>query len=74
MDGIKQPGVYLGAQNVTLWGFNYQNNTDEGWGEYYSVRLLLPGSESPTTGGPLNEGEFTGFSELVPERNRHLQK
>lgn len=64
IDGVKQPGVFLGSQNVTLWGFNYQNSADEGWGEYYSVRLLLPGSNSLTTGTALNEGEFTGFIKI----------
>ncbi|ORY56372.1 uncharacterized protein BCR38DRAFT_505283 [Pseudomassariella vexata] len=59
VDGVRQPDVFLGALNVTTWGYNYQNNTEGG--EYYYMRLLTPGSESPSTGERLNEGEFEGF-------------
>ncbi|KAI3341414.1 hypothetical protein F4824DRAFT_496164 [Ustulina deusta] len=34
IDGVRQPGVYIGAVNVTTWGFNYQNSSETG--EYYS--------------------------------------
>ncbi|RYP80657.1 hypothetical protein DL769_002339 [Monosporascus sp. CRB-8-3] len=59
--GVRQPGVFLGSENVTTWGFNYQNNKE---GEYYFLRLLTPGSENPATGRPLNDGEFTGFIKI----------
>ncbi|RYP21541.1 hypothetical protein DL765_002177 [Monosporascus sp. GIB2] len=62
VDGVRQPGVFLGSENITTWGFNYQNNKEGG--EYYFLRLLTPGSENPATGRPLNDGEFTGFVKI----------
>jgi hypothetical protein len=59
VDGMRQPGVFIGAVNVTTWGFNYQNSTETG--EYYYLRLLGPNSHNLATGEQLNEGEFTGF-------------
>ncbi|KAL7624571.1 hypothetical protein AAE478_006138 [Parahypoxylon ruwenzoriense] len=63
IDGAPQPGVYLGAVNVTSWGLNYQNYTESG--EYYFLRLLGPGSNNLATGKPLNDGEFTGFIKIT---------
>ncbi|KAI1480442.1 hypothetical protein F4774DRAFT_408938 [Daldinia eschscholtzii] len=63
VDGVVQPGVFLGAVNVTIWGFNYQNNTEAG--EYYFVRLLGPNSNNLATGKPLNPGEFTGYIKIT---------
>ncbi|KAI1807815.1 hypothetical protein F4811DRAFT_573326 [Daldinia bambusicola] len=63
VDGVVQPGVFLGAVNVTTWGFNYQNNTEAG--EYYFVRLLGPNSNNLATGKPLNPGEFTGYIKIT---------
>ncbi|KAI1471507.1 uncharacterized protein F4812DRAFT_455621 [Daldinia caldariorum] len=63
LDGTVQPGVFLGAVNVTTWGFNYQNNTEAG--EYYFVRLLGPNSNNLATGKPLNPGEFTGYIKIT---------
>ncbi|KAI8634294.1 hypothetical protein F5Y19DRAFT_487752 [Xylariaceae sp. FL1651] len=59
VDGVTQPGVFIGAVNVTTWGFNYQNSTETG--EYYFLRLLGPNSHNLATGEQLNEGEFMGF-------------
>ncbi|KAI1341720.1 hypothetical protein F5Y15DRAFT_413649 [Xylariaceae sp. FL0016] len=59
IDGIQQPGVFIGALNVTTWGFNYENSTETG--EYYFLRLLGPNSHNMATGEQLNPGEFTGF-------------
>ncbi|KAI1740541.1 hypothetical protein F4680DRAFT_465163 [Xylaria scruposa] len=59
IDGIRQPGVFIGAVNVTTWGFNYQNSSETG--EYYYLRLLGPNSHNLATGEQLNEGEFTGY-------------
>ncbi|KAI0846630.1 hypothetical protein F5Y00DRAFT_264441 [Daldinia vernicosa] len=63
IDGEVQPGVFLGAVNVTTWGFNYQNNTEAG--EYYFLRLLGPNSNNLATGKPLNPGEFTGYIKIT---------
>ncbi|KAI1382740.1 uncharacterized protein F4822DRAFT_440813 [Hypoxylon trugodes] len=63
VDGAVQPGaVFLGAVNITSWGFNYQNNTG---GEYYYARLLGPNSNNLATGKPLNRGEFTGYIKIT---------
>ncbi|KAI1417929.1 hypothetical protein F5Y13DRAFT_184442 [Hypoxylon sp. FL1857] len=59
IEGVTQPGVFLGAVNVTTWGFNYQNFTETG--EYYFSRLLGPNSQNRATGKPLNPGEFAGY-------------
>ncbi|KAI1352817.1 hypothetical protein F5Y01DRAFT_303756 [Xylaria sp. FL0043] len=59
IDGVRQPGVYIGAVNVTTWGFNYQNSSETG--EYYFLRLLGPNSHNLATGEQLNEGEFMGY-------------
>ncbi|KAI0972986.1 hypothetical protein F4678DRAFT_34516 [Xylaria arbuscula] len=59
IDGVRQPGVFIGAVNVTTWGFNYQNNSETG--EYYFLRLLGPNSHNLATGNQLNDGEFTGY-------------
>ncbi|KAJ8122985.1 hypothetical protein ONZ43_g955 [Nemania bipapillata] len=59
IDGVRQPGVFIGAVNVTTWGFNYQNSSETG--EYYFLRLLGPNSHNLATGEQLNEGEFTGY-------------
>ncbi|KAI8962062.1 hypothetical protein F5Y11DRAFT_366171 [Daldinia sp. FL1419] len=63
VDGVAQPGVFLGSVNVTTWGFNYQNNTEAG--EYYFARLLGPNSNNLATGKPLNPGEFTGYIKIT---------
>ena len=62
LGGIVQPGVFLGVDNVTTWGFNYLNDSGHA---YYTLRLLGPGSQSLTTGGALNEGEFAGFIKVL---------
>ncbi|KAI1147623.1 hypothetical protein F4825DRAFT_455316 [Nemania diffusa] len=59
IDDVRQPGVFIGAVNVTTWGFNYQNSSETG--EYYFLRLLGPNSHNLATGEQLNEGEFTGY-------------
>lgn len=59
IDGVRQPGVFIGAVDVTTWGFNYQNNSETG--EYYFLRLLGPNSHNLATGEQLNEGEFMGY-------------
>ncbi|KAI0142525.1 hypothetical protein F4776DRAFT_511207 [Hypoxylon sp. NC0597] len=63
VEGVTQPGVFLGAVNVTTWGFNYQNFTETG--EYYFLRLLGPNSQNRATGKPLNPGEFTGYVKIT---------
>ncbi|KAI0884581.1 uncharacterized protein GGS22DRAFT_200343 [Annulohypoxylon maeteangense] len=63
VDGVEQPGVYLGSVNVTNWGFNYQNFTETG--EYYYARLLGPNSNNPATGKQLNSGEFAGYIKIT---------
>ncbi|OTA92564.1 hypothetical protein M434DRAFT_31698 [Hypoxylon sp. CO27-5] len=63
VEGVTQPGVFLGAVNVTTWGFNYQNFTETG--EYYFLRLLGPNSQNRATGKPLNPGEFTGYIKIT---------
>jgi hypothetical protein len=62
-DGKRLPGVFIGAFNVTTWGFNYQNSTETG--EYYYLRLLGPNSHNPATGEQLNKGEFTGMIKVA---------
>jgi hypothetical protein len=59
IDGEKQPGVYLGSGNVTNFGFNYIRDSD--LGEFYYLRLLVPGSNNLATGKSLNNGEFEGY-------------
>ncbi|KAI0193614.1 hypothetical protein EV127DRAFT_505745 [Xylaria flabelliformis] len=59
IEGVRQSGVFIGAVNVTTWGFNYQNSSETG--EYYYQRLLGPKNRNLATGEQLNEGEFTGY-------------
>ncbi|KAI6088753.1 hypothetical protein F4821DRAFT_81691 [Hypoxylon rubiginosum] len=63
VDGEIQPDAYLGAVNITTWGFNYQNFTETG--EYYFARLLDHNSNNLATGEPLNPGEFTGYIKVT---------
>ncbi|KAI2617269.1 hypothetical protein GGS26DRAFT_596439 [Hypomontagnella submonticulosa] len=63
LDGVAQEGAYLGAVNVTNWGFIYQNHTETG--EYYFLRLLGPNSNDPATGKQLFPGEFTGYIKVT---------
>ena len=65
IDGVKQDGWYLGAQNQTTWAFHYQAPTCGADGKanagYYQVKLLgLPvdPENEPTAGYP---PEFKGF-------------
>jgi hypothetical protein len=65
VDGVKQDGWYLGAQNQTTWGFHYQEATCGADGKvnngFYQVKLLgLPvdPENEPTAGYPT---EFKGF-------------
>ncbi|PSN66255.1 hypothetical protein BS50DRAFT_410600 [Corynespora cassiicola Philippines] len=69
IDGVRQEGVFLGAQNKTTWGFNYVRPTcgAEGAGQngFFQVKLLdLPVDEQyPPTAG--YDPEFQGFLKLT---------
>ena len=57
-NGVRQQGVYLGANNVTTWAMSY-------WASgcvvgHIRVRLLLPGASQPEEGW-----EFKGFLKIV---------
>ncbi|KAI1859049.1 hypothetical protein JX265_010526 [Neoarthrinium moseri] len=56
INGTRQPGVFLGAKNVTTWYFkdNWAGNA----GEYYLLRLWASGTE-------LEEKDHAGFLKLV---------
>ncbi|OCL08267.1 hypothetical protein AOQ84DRAFT_354564 [Glonium stellatum] len=58
--GVRQDGVFIGAGNVTTWGFKYQP-ASASEPDYIEMRLLGPNSSDPTTGKPLRDGEFKGF-------------
>ncbi|KAK2760923.1 hypothetical protein FQN54_002165 [Arachnomyces sp. PD_36] len=64
-DGEELEGVFLGFDNVTTWGVRYhearKDSVTPDPQPYYSVRLLAPGSEDPTTGELLGEGESATF-------------
>ncbi|KAK3387997.1 hypothetical protein B0H63DRAFT_471320 [Podospora didyma] len=61
IDGVRQPGVFLGARNLTTWGFNYVRETTCGQIDYYSAKLqglpIDPDTETRATYDP----EFFGF-------------
>ncbi|CAH0053974.1 unnamed protein product [Clonostachys solani] len=59
-------GVFLGgADGVTSWGVKHQD-ADQGSGgrDYYYLRLLGPGSENPSTGAPLGDGETQTYLKI----------
>jgi hypothetical protein len=66
IDSVKQDGVFLGANGVTTWGFRY---FDASYGccgaPFYQLRLLGPDSTDPSTGAPLQDGEFKGFLKVA---------
>jgi len=59
IDGVRQPGVFLGARNLTTWGFDYVQPADCGSRDYYSIWLLgvsdrsqySPGGRTPMLRG-----------------------
>jgi hypothetical protein len=62
VDGVQQPGVFLGADATTTWGFRYYPADASCCGTpFYGMRLLGPKSADPTTGAPLQDGEFKGL-------------
>ncbi len=65
IDGVRQPGVFLGALNQTTWGFNFIEPAACGEIFYYQAALQgLPiDPDTPPTAGYLPE--FYGFLEAV---------
>lgn len=63
IDGEEQEGTFLGSQNVTTWGI--KEYTKEDGPAYWLFRLLVPGSEDPETGCPLEEGEYETFIKVA---------
>ncbi|QKX63247.1 uncharacterized protein TRUGW13939_10416 [Talaromyces rugulosus] len=62
IDGKKQDGIFLGANNVTSWGIQLQENVPGTGGiPMWQLRLLGPGSEDQKTGKALKEGEYKTF-------------
>jgi hypothetical protein len=67
LDGVKQDGVFLGANGVTSWGFRYLDASHGCCGApFYQLRLLGPNSTDPSTGSSLQDGEFSGFLKVMP--------
>ena len=64
IDGVRQPGVYLGARNSTTWGFNYRVPQACGELDFFSVRLLDIPLDTDNPGANRNP-EFTGFLKIV---------
>jgi hypothetical protein len=62
IDGKKQDGIFLGANNVTSWGIQLQENVPgTGGSPMWQLRLLGPGSEDQKTGKALKEREYETF-------------
>jgi hypothetical protein len=61
VNGVRQPGVFLGVKNQTKWGFNYRGPEACGELDYYEVKLqdlpLDPAVEPRAGYNP----EFFGF-------------
>jgi hypothetical protein len=56
------PGLFLGNGGVATWGFKYYGADSSCCGiPFFLPRLLGPNSQDPTTGAPLEDGEFKGF-------------
>ena len=64
IDGVRQPGVYLGALNRTTWGFNYKVPQACGELDFFGVRLLDLPIDTDMPGANRNP-EFTGFLKIV---------
>jgi hypothetical protein len=66
VNGVRQPGVYIGAQNKTTWGFRLKNPDPCGEGYFYEMKLQgspLDPNTPPAAGSP---PEFFGFLKAVP--------
>ena len=61
--GTKQEGVFLGHNNITSWGVKYREARPDSMEKqpFWSVRLLGPGNEDPSSGQELGEGESATF-------------
>lgn len=55
LDGVQQPGVFLGSDTSSTWA--YLPTTNSRGQDVYSLRVVDDGSA-------LNEGEFTGFVKI----------
>ncbi|CAI6097516.1 unnamed protein product [Clonostachys chloroleuca] len=65
--GEEIPGYFLGgADGATTWGVKYYPADQGSYGrDYYYLRLLGPGSEDPSTGEPLHEGETKTYLKVA---------
>lgn len=65
VNGTLQPGIFLGAMNLTTWGFNYVLPETCGQLDYYEARLqglpLDPNTEPHAANGP----QFFGFIQVI---------
>jgi hypothetical protein len=65
VNGTRQDGVFIGAQNQTTWGFSYVLSNKCGENDYYEVKLLgLPDDPNfpPTAARPV---DFKGFLKAI---------
>lgn len=64
--GVKQDGVYLGGyQNSTTWGLRYEPKANIDGNPFFYARFLGPGSQDPSSGDALFDGEFTAFIKVA---------
>lgn len=66
IDGVRQPGVYLGVLNQTTWGFRYQEPEKCGDKDAYEVKLLNLPQDPNTEPRAAYDPEFQGFLKIVP--------
>ena len=65
IDGVQQPGLFLGSHGVTAWGIKYYEADSGSYGDpYWLIRLLGPDSQNPVTGQPLDDGEYETFIQV----------
>jgi hypothetical protein len=64
--GEEIPGYFLGgADGATVWGVKHYPADQQNRYGYYYLRLLGPGSEDPSTGEPLYEGETKTYLKVA---------
>ena len=65
VDGVRQPGVFLGAQNQTTWGFYYERSDKCGENGYYQPFLQGLPVDPETEPKAAYDPEFRGFLKVV---------
>ncbi|PWY89066.1 hypothetical protein BO70DRAFT_160640 [Aspergillus heteromorphus CBS 117.55] len=64
VDGVQQDGLFIGANNVTTWAISEHADPDATL-SYWSPRLLVPGSQNPVTGAPLEADELVTYIKVA---------